>query len=161
FLGVRAQSNDLQLADLVGEGLPGPADVAIDLVRDVDLGQRGVLAHVGLGLLARPAHRMDPGIDDEPRAAPRVVRQLAEPIEVRRAARADRGRTSTAPSRRRAARCTAPSPRRTPSSRRACETPASRRAPAPARSAYGGRGWTRARSAPRARSAAESPACTC
>src|SRR4029077_6816683 len=65
-------------------GLAGPADVAVNLVRDIDLGQRGVLAHEGFGLRAGPAHRVDAGVDAEPRGAPRVVAELAEAIEIAR-----------------------------------------------------------------------------
>ena len=42
FLGPPAQLLDLQLADLVGQGLAGPGDVAVDLVDDVVLGLGGV-----------------------------------------------------------------------------------------------------------------------
>jgi hypothetical protein len=38
LLGARAQLLDLQLADLVGQRLARPADVAIGLVGDIELG---------------------------------------------------------------------------------------------------------------------------
>src|SRR5262245_55236157 len=44
--GLLAQFEDLQLADLVGQRLPRPADVPIDLVFDVVLGHEGVVEHV-------------------------------------------------------------------------------------------------------------------
>src|SRR6476646_8629062 len=42
-----AEPMDLELAELVGDRLAGPADVAIALVGDVARGERRVLEHVG------------------------------------------------------------------------------------------------------------------
>ncbi len=59
FLGFTAVPADLQLAELVGEGLSGPGDVAFDLGGDLVLGERGVGAQVVHRLLAAPAELMD------------------------------------------------------------------------------------------------------
>ena len=56
---------DLQLAELVGQRLAGPADVSVDLVRDVVLAQRRVLGHEVDGLLPGPAQRVHAGVDDQ------------------------------------------------------------------------------------------------
>ena len=64
---------DRQLAELVGERLAGPADVAIDLRLDLVLGERGVAREIIDRLLARPALVMDAGVDDEPCRAPHLV----------------------------------------------------------------------------------------
>jgi len=74
----RAQLLDAQLADLVGERLPGPGDVAIDLVDDVVLALRGVRLEELDRLLARPALVVQAGVDDEPHGAPHLVGELAE-----------------------------------------------------------------------------------
>ena len=57
FSARRAQLLDLQLAELVGERLARPGDVAVDLGLDLVERQRGVRGHVVDRLLARPAHR--------------------------------------------------------------------------------------------------------
>ena len=79
---LRADPQQLQLAGLVGEGLAGERDVAVDLVRDGARRERRVGEHVVDRLLARPAHRVDAGVDDEPRRPPGVERQHPEAVEV-------------------------------------------------------------------------------
>ena len=74
--GLVAQPSDLELADLVGEGLARPGDVAVDLVDDVVLGQGGVVEHEVDRPLARPAEGVHAGVDDEPAGAPRVERRI-------------------------------------------------------------------------------------
>src|SRR5947207_3172766 len=46
-LRVGAKAADFELAELVGQRLRGPGDVAIDLVDDVLARERGVLLHEG------------------------------------------------------------------------------------------------------------------
>ena len=64
-----AQALDLALADLVGQRLARPADVAVGLDDRVGLGQAGRPEEVDRAL-ARPAQRVEPGVDDEPGRAP-------------------------------------------------------------------------------------------
>ena len=77
-LQVGAQHLDLPLADLVGERLTGPHDVAVDLVDGLAFGQPDVVEEELDGLRARPAQVVDAGIDDEPARAPRLVAKHAE-----------------------------------------------------------------------------------
>src|SRR5690348_11750439 len=72
------QAKDRQLAQLVGERLSGPADVAVDLGLDLVLGQRCMAREVIDRLLPRPALLVDSGVDDKARRPPHVVAQLAE-----------------------------------------------------------------------------------
>jgi hypothetical protein len=76
-----AQLGDRALADLVGERLAGPHDVAVHLVGDVAL-RAGLdaLEHVH-GLAARPAERVHARVDDEARGAPRLRGEHAEAVE--------------------------------------------------------------------------------
>ena len=73
-----AQLLDLELADLVGQRLARPGDVAVDLVRDVELGLGGIGLEEIDRLLPGPALVMHPGVDHEPHGAPHFVRELAE-----------------------------------------------------------------------------------
>src|SRR6267143_2432715 len=75
---VRAQLFDLQLADLVGERLARPYDVAIDFHGDVMLRLPGIGLEVVDGVLARPPHRMDAGVEDEADGTPHLVGELPE-----------------------------------------------------------------------------------
>ena len=70
---------DLQLADLVGQGLAGPGDVAVDLVLDLVARQRRVLLDVVDGPGATPSLLVHAGVDHEAGAAEGVV---VEPAEV-------------------------------------------------------------------------------
>ena len=74
-LGLRPEREDLALAELVGQRLARHREVAVDLVDDVVLGERGVIDHEVDRLVAAPAERVDPGVDDEPARPPRVERQ--------------------------------------------------------------------------------------
>src|SRR5579884_3784708 len=74
-LGPAAQLADLELADLVRQRLAGVGDVAVDLVGDVELRLRGVGEEIVDRALARPALRVDPGVDDQPDRSPHLVRQ--------------------------------------------------------------------------------------
>src|SRR3546814_5901392 len=55
LLGLAAQADDRQFAELVAQRLGRPRDVAVDLGGDLVLAQRGVVAQVGQRLLAGPA----------------------------------------------------------------------------------------------------------
>ena len=152
LLGASAQLLDLQLAELVGERLARPGDVAVDLRLDLVERQRGVRGQVVDGLLARPAHRVDAGVDDEAAGAPHLVGQPAEvavgirvdarleaqPLAVEPPALAERRDVGVAAEIRQVAELAAA-----------------------ARSADGGRAPPRAASAPRGCRAGGSPACTC
>src|SRR5262245_55905109 len=61
---LRAELANLELTNLVAERLTGPDDVPIDLDADVLRGLRRVGGEELDRLLARPAHRMQPGVDD-------------------------------------------------------------------------------------------------
>src|SRR6202158_527063 len=77
-LGFGAQLADFELAELVGEGLAGPDNVAIDFDGDVLIGLAGVVLEKLDGLLARPVHRVHPGVDHQPHRAPHFVAELAK-----------------------------------------------------------------------------------
>src|SRR5690625_2303312 len=77
-LGFATQLPDLQLAQLVAQGLGGPGDVAVDLGGDLVLGQGGVVAQEGQRLVAAPAQVMDAGVDHQAGGAPHFVGQAAE-----------------------------------------------------------------------------------
>src|SRR5690606_26312876 len=78
-LGTGPELADLQLPDLVRERLARVADVAVDLVHDVELGLRGVVEKEIDGLLPRPALRVDAGVHDQPHGAPHFVGERTEP----------------------------------------------------------------------------------
>ena len=75
FLGAVAQLPDLQLPELVGQGLAGPGDIAVHFGPDVAARQRGVAGEVFHRLCAAPALGMDAGIDHQPARAPHFVTQ--------------------------------------------------------------------------------------
>src|SRR3546814_6065589 len=52
--GALAQLGDLQLPDHVARRLPRPVEIAVDLARDVGLGDRAVRPEIGDRLFARP-----------------------------------------------------------------------------------------------------------
>ncbi len=79
---VGPQPEHLELADLVGEGLAGPHDVAVDLVGDVVGCQRGVLGHEVDRLPARPAERVHARVHDQATGAPGVEGEDADPVEI-------------------------------------------------------------------------------
>src|SRR5687767_839788 len=78
FLGLGAKPPDQQFAELVGERLSRPGDVAFDLGRDLVLGERRMLSQVVHRALTAPPELVDAGVDDEPGGAPRFVRQAPE-----------------------------------------------------------------------------------
>src|SRR5579862_462889 len=80
LLGALASLDDGALAEVVGQRLPRPCDVAIHLGADLVLGERGVLTQVSERLLTRPALRMNAGVDHEPRGAPDLVAEHAEAL---------------------------------------------------------------------------------
>src|SRR6185369_12798271 len=88
LLGLAAMAQDLHLSELVSECLSGPCDVTVDFGRDLVLRQRHGFLHVCERLLTTPAVLMDASVDDQPRRAPDLVRQLAEYL-VRRLVDAD------------------------------------------------------------------------
>src|SRR5207244_11419375 len=73
LLRVAAELADLQLADLVARDGAGLHDVAVDLVFDLAVRLRGVRAAEVDGLLARPAFRVQAGVDHEADGAPTLV----------------------------------------------------------------------------------------
>src|SRR5712692_11891667 len=77
-LGFGAQFADFELAEFVGQRLPGPHDVAIHLNRNVLIGLAGVVLEKLDGLLARPAHRVHASVDHEAHGAPHFVAELPE-----------------------------------------------------------------------------------
>src|SRR3982751_350255 len=60
LLRLLAQAEDRELADLVGEGLAGPGDVAVGLALDPGVGGARVVAEELHDLLARPVLVVDP-----------------------------------------------------------------------------------------------------
>src|SRR5262249_1925135 len=65
FAGEGAQLLELQLAQLVGQRLPGPDDVAVDLDLDVVLGLRRIVHEELDGLLPGPALGVHAGVDHQ------------------------------------------------------------------------------------------------
>src|SRR5579862_9069562 len=79
-LRLRARFLDRHLAQVIGERLARPGDVAVDLGLDLVIGKRRVLARIGDRLLARPTLGVDAGVDDEPRRAPDLPAEIAEAV---------------------------------------------------------------------------------
>src|SRR3974377_1702412 len=79
-LGARARRENGTLAEIVGQRLRRPGDVAIDFGADLTLGERRVLPQVIERLIARPALRVHAGIDDQARGAPDLVAEHAEAV---------------------------------------------------------------------------------
>ena len=77
FLRAGAELEDLELADLVGQSLAGPGDVAVDLGLDAGLVDVRVVVEVVDHLLAGPALGVDAGVDDEADGAPDVGLEAA------------------------------------------------------------------------------------
>ncbi len=77
-LGIEAQLPDLQVADLVGQRLPRPGNVPVHFDSHLMFGQPRVFQEIIDGLLAAPAHRVDPGVQHEPHRTPHLVVELAE-----------------------------------------------------------------------------------
>src|SRR3569623_2582985 len=75
---LRTKAANGQLAELVGERLAGPANVAVNLGLHLVLRQRRVAGEVIDRLLSRPAVAVDAGVDHQPRRAPHLVAQLPE-----------------------------------------------------------------------------------
>ena len=65
LLGAFAEFAELELAELVAEGLCGPRDVAVGLGLDRGLVDRAGLAEEIHDLIARPSFRVDSGVDDQ------------------------------------------------------------------------------------------------
>src|SRR5207245_3498780 len=77
-LGAGAEILDLELADLIGQGLAGPGDITVDLVGDVDFGL-GVILHEKVDRsLPVPAHRVYSRVDHQAHRAPHLVSELPE-----------------------------------------------------------------------------------
>src|SRR5690606_14792971 len=64
-LGLAAQVQQGAVADVVGQRLARPGDVAVDLVDHVDLRQRGMAGQVVDRLLPAPAVLVQPGVDHQ------------------------------------------------------------------------------------------------
>ena len=73
FSACGSQLANLELAHLVGQGLARPGDVAVDLVFDLVARERGIFFHVGDRLVAGPVLVVNSGVDDQSRAAKRIV----------------------------------------------------------------------------------------
>src|SRR5712692_9060999 len=73
-----AQLANLALPELVGQGLPRPHDVAVDLNGDVLIGLSGVVLEELNRMVPRPAHRMHPRIHHEAHRPPHFVAELPE-----------------------------------------------------------------------------------
>ena len=77
LLGAVAQLQNLQLADLVGQRLAGPRDVAVHLGLDAGFVDGGVVVEVLDHLLAGPVLGVDAGVDHQADGAPDVGLQAA------------------------------------------------------------------------------------
>src|SRR5688572_19825370 len=77
-LRLAAKLADLELADLVGGGLAGIGDVAVDLAADVEVRQERVFAEESDGAVAAPTLGMQPGVDDQAHGTPGLERQASE-----------------------------------------------------------------------------------
>src|SRR3546814_13726441 len=73
LLRLRAQRLDLQLADLVGQRLPGPRDVAFGFGGRLGFAFGGIVEHVLDHLLAGPVLAMQAGVGDPSYPAPPFV----------------------------------------------------------------------------------------
>jgi hypothetical protein len=71
------QFNDLQLSQLVSQGLTGPRDVAVDFALNVRLIHRGVAMEVVNHLLSGPMLLMHPGVDNQADRPPHLVFQTS------------------------------------------------------------------------------------
>src|SRR5436853_359528 len=78
LLSLCAPLANLQLPDLVCQGLSRPNNVAIHFHSNVLIGFSGIFFEKLHRLLARPAHRMHSGVHDEPNRAPHFVAELPE-----------------------------------------------------------------------------------
>ena len=74
-LGLGARFLNLHLAEIVGKGLTRPGDVTVDLGGDFVFGECGVVAKEREGAVARPAFRVEAGVDHQARRAPHLVGQ--------------------------------------------------------------------------------------
>src|SRR5436309_12186316 len=77
-LGIGPQFADFELTDLVSQRLCGPDDVTINFHGDVLIRLGGIGAEEVNGLIARPSHRMQARIDDQPYRAPHLIREPAK-----------------------------------------------------------------------------------
>ena len=75
FFGDAAKAQDFQHSDLVGRGLTGKDDVAVNGVDRVAFRVRGVFHQIIDGLLTRPLLMVQAGINDEATGAPQLHRQ--------------------------------------------------------------------------------------
>ncbi len=73
-----AQLEDMQLADHVGQRLPGPDDVAVHFGVDILSGECRIVLHVADGALAAPAIVMNAGVHHQAHGAPHLIIQIAE-----------------------------------------------------------------------------------
>jgi len=80
---LRPEPLDLALADLVGERLARPADVAVGFDHRVGLGQPGVVAQEVDRALTLPAQCVHAGVDDQAPGAPRLGVEHAEALALR------------------------------------------------------------------------------
>ena len=80
LFGAGADGAQADLANLVGEGLAGPADVALKLGLDIVRRQGGVVGETGAGLFDGPAHPVHAGVGDQTTGAPHLVAEAAEPL---------------------------------------------------------------------------------
>ena len=78
LLRLVAEAKDFRFSDHVSEGLPRHDEVAIDLVRRLFLGERGVLEEEFQRLLAVPFQSVHPRIHHQARGAPGLVAEHAE-----------------------------------------------------------------------------------
>ena len=69
-LGFISQLKHFHLADLVGQGLARPANIAVDLVDDVGFAFGGVGNEVINGFLPAPTKAVNARVDHEPHSAP-------------------------------------------------------------------------------------------
>src|SRR5688572_19044348 len=80
LLGAFSQLLNLQFAELVGQRLSRPGNVAIDFCRHFMDRQRGARGHVIDGLLPGPPHGVQTGIDDQTAGAPHLVGETSEVV---------------------------------------------------------------------------------
>ncbi len=78
FLRPLAQFHHLNLADLVGAGLPRHDDVPLDLADHALVGAGSVGFHVLDGLFTRPLFVVDAGIDHQPHSTEQLGVEIAQ-----------------------------------------------------------------------------------
>ena len=77
LLSAASQHQYLELTNLVGSGLTGPTNIAINFVNDIRLRFGGIIREIFNGLLASPAHVVHACVHHQANRTPHVIDKLA------------------------------------------------------------------------------------